>query len=65
MEIPFDLLNIVVSFIVKPKIKLLDWIPKYKLNWEYLSLNPSIFEIDIKKMKIELTKRAKNIDFYK
>ena len=27
--------------------------------------NPSIFEIDTKQMKIELTKRAKNIDFYK
>jgi hypothetical protein len=35
------------------------------IDWEYLSANPSIFEIDIKQMKIELTKKAKNIDIYK
>jgi hypothetical protein len=28
-----------------------------------LSTNPSIFEIDMKQMKIELTKKAKNIDY--
>jgi hypothetical protein len=34
------------------------------IDWDSLSANPSIFEIDIKQMKIELTKRAKNIDIY-
>jgi hypothetical protein len=34
-----------------------------KIRWYYLSENPSIFEIDMNQMKIELTKRAKNIDF--
>ena len=107
MDIPFDLLYIVASFTVKPKMKLLDWIPEDKLNWFYLSKNPnalhlleknlkkidwdwlsqnpnaiqmltanpdkidwyfisenpSIFEIDTKQMKLELTKRAKNIDY--
>jgi len=28
-----------------------------------LSTNPSIFEIDMKQMKIELTKKTKNIDY--
>ena len=114
MDIPTELLKIVSSFLVKPKMKLLDWIPAHKLcwrllsenpnaihllsknpdaifiqklsanpnaihmleailqdpilrnkiNWENFSENPSIFEIDIKQMKIELTKRAKNIDIY-
>jgi hypothetical protein len=35
-----------------------------KIDWGFLSQNSSIFEIDTKQMKIELTKRAKNIDFY-
>jgi hypothetical protein len=30
-----------------------------------LSGNPSIFEIDTKQTKIELTKKANNIDCYK
>jgi len=36
-----------------------------EIDWNRLSLNPSIFEIDIKQMKIELTTKANNIDFYK
>jgi hypothetical protein len=36
-----------------------------KINWIMLSENPSIFEIDMNQMKIELTKRAKNIDYFK
>ena len=39
MDIPFDLLYIVASFIVKPKMKLLDWIPEHKLDWDCLSAN--------------------------
>jgi hypothetical protein len=33
------------------------------IDWDSLSANPSIFEIDTKQMNIELIKRAKNIDF--
>ena len=40
MDIPFDLLYIIASFYTKPKMKLLDWIPEDKLNWDYLSKNP-------------------------
>jgi hypothetical protein len=39
MDIPFDVLNIVASFIVKPKMKLLDWIPLDKLDVNTLSAN--------------------------
>ena len=41
MDIPFDLLHIVASFHTKPKMKLYNWIPEYKLDWEYLSKNPN------------------------
>ena len=34
-----------------------------KINWLFLSSNPCIFEIDPNQMKIELTKKAKNIDY--
>ena len=39
MEIPFDVLKIVASFVVKPKMKLLDWIQLDKLNINRLSEN--------------------------
>ncbi len=42
MDIPFDLLYIVASFMVKPKMKLLDWIPEEKLNWKSLSRNSNL-----------------------
>ena len=35
-----------------------------KIDWVNFSENPSIFEIDTTLMKIELTKKAKNIDIY-
>ena len=41
MDIPFDLLIIVASFHTKPRMKLLDWIPEDKLDWEWLSFNPN------------------------
>ena len=107
MDIPFDLLYIVASFIVKPRMKLLDWIPQDKLKWDvlsensnaihlleknidkidwdwltrnsnaihllekhpekikwgWLSQNPSIFEIDTLQTNLELTTKAKNIDY--
>jgi len=42
MDIPFDLLNIVSSYLVIPKMKLLDWIDIKMLEWETLSLNPNV-----------------------
>ena len=47
MDIPFDLLNIVASFMVKPKMKLLDWIPisEDELEWYYLSSNPNALHL--------------------
>ena len=41
MYIPFDIIKLVVSYLTKPKMKLLDWIPLNKLNWSFLSFNPN------------------------
>ena len=54
MNIPLDVLKIVASYLVKPKMKLLDWVD--------LSLNPSIFEINIKQLKLDITEKAIFID---
>jgi len=35
------MINIVVSFYTKPKMKLLDWTPENKLDWKSLSSNPN------------------------
>ena len=45
MDIPFDLLYMVASYIVKPRMKLLDWIPEYKLSWDWLSYNPNALHL--------------------
>ena len=45
MDIPFDLLYMVASYIVKPRMKLLDWIPEDKLDWEYLSKNSNAIQL--------------------
>ena len=37
MEIPLDVLKLVATYLIKPKMKLLDWIPMNKLNWKELS----------------------------
>ncbi len=42
MEIPLNLLKIVASFLVKPRMKLLDWIPEDKIDWYNLSKNPNL-----------------------
>jgi hypothetical protein len=34
-----------------------------KINWTWLSENPSIFEIDIEQTNICVYKKAKNIDW--
>ena len=41
MDIPFDLLHIVASYLVKPKMILLDWIDIDMLNWDELMNNPN------------------------
>ena len=41
MEIPFDLLKIVASFHIIPKMKLLDWINEDTLDVDGLSSNPN------------------------
>jgi hypothetical protein len=33
-----------------------------KINWRELSLNPNIFEIDKKQLKIDIAEQAKIID---
>ena len=39
MNIPLDVIKLIASYIVKPKMKLLDWIPLNKLNWNILANN--------------------------
>ena len=45
MNIPLDILKIVATYLTKPKMKLLDWIPLYKLNWDNLSRNPGAIHL--------------------
>jgi hypothetical protein len=45
MNIPLDVLKIVTSYLVKPKMKLLDWILLDKLNWKVLSKNPNAIHL--------------------
>jgi hypothetical protein len=33
------------------------------INWDMLSENPSIFEIDMKQYKIDMTEKTNNIDY--
>ena len=37
MNIPFDVIRLIASYLVEPKIKLLDWISLDKNNWNILS----------------------------
>ena len=39
MNIPLDVLKIVASYLVKPKMKLLDWVLLDEMNWMFLSSN--------------------------
>lgn len=45
MFIPFDIIKLVVTYITKSKMKLLDWIPLDKLNWSFLSFNPNAINL--------------------
>jgi len=55
MDIPFDLLKLVAIYLVKPRMKLLNWIPKDKLDWNRLALNDSrgIIELFIYRNKFD------------
>jgi len=45
--------KLIASYLVKPKMKLLNWIKLSKLNWEHLSLNPNaIYLLEQNKDKI-------------
>ena len=45
MEIPLDILKLVATYFVKPKTKLLDWIPIDKLDRMNLSGNPNAIHL--------------------
>jgi len=45
MNIPLDILKIVASYLVKPKMKLLDWILLDNLDWDWLSENPNAIHL--------------------
>ena len=40
-----DLLKLIASFLIKPKYKLLDWIPEKSLSTVYLSMNPNAVQL--------------------
>jgi len=67
MDIPFDLLNIVASYLVRPKMKILDWLDKDKLNWSCLTENPGAIDVLEKMLKqqtyIDSIIKAKNLDY--
>ena len=45
MDIPYDLLKIVSGFLIKPRMKLLDYIPIDKLDRVWLSKNPNAIDL--------------------
>ena len=45
MNIPLDVLKIVASYLVKPKMKLLDWVLLDKIDWWELSKNPNAIHL--------------------
>jgi hypothetical protein len=45
MNIPFDVLKIAASYLVKTKMKLLDWVLLDKLDWKILSQNPNAIHL--------------------
>ena len=61
MNIPLDVLKIVSSYLVKPKMKLLDWVLLDKINWQQLSKNPNAIHLLEKNMdKINWWKLSTN-----
>ena len=45
MNLPLDVINIVALYLVKPKMKLLDWIKLNWLDWNVLSANPNAIDL--------------------
>ena len=45
MNIPLEVIRLIASYLVKPKMKLLDWIPLDKINWSNLSRNPNAIHL--------------------
>lgn len=45
MNIPFDILHIVASYLVKPKMILLDWVDIDMLDYKELTYNPNAYTI--------------------
>jgi len=45
MNIPYDVIRLIASYLVEPKMKLLDWIPLDKIDWSYLSSNPNAIHL--------------------
>jgi len=65
MNIPLGVIRLIASYLVEPQMKLLVWIPLNKLDWKYLSKNPSIFELEKNQLKIDIEEQAKiNLIYY-
>ena len=45
MDVPIDVLKIIAGYVVKHKMKLLDWIDLDKLNWSRLSGNINAIDL--------------------
>ena len=43
--LPLDVIRLIASYLVKPKMKLLDWIPLDKIDWKYISTNPNAIHL--------------------
>ena len=43
--IPLDVIRLIVSYTVEPKMKLLNWIPLNKINWNILSAIPNAIHL--------------------
>ena len=50
MNIPLEVIRLIASYLVKPKMKLLDWIPLDKIDWSWLSTNPNAIHLLEKNM---------------
>ncbi len=50
LVLPFDVIRLIASYRVKPKMKLLDWILLDKINWDKISSNPNAIDLLEKNM---------------
>ena len=58
MSFPYDLVKLIVSYIVEPTYEFLDWIDKDQIEWTFLSGNPHPYAIDL------LKNNPNKIDYY-